>query len=167
MKHYDYEINLFADCELEEEKREELFSHLVGCKECQNLLADLLLMKEKSRTYCADNITKLQSAPKRTSKFYKIGFYSSAAAAVILLFLLTTAKPKETYITKNEVRIDTVFVQKEIPIAQLQKANSNSFTPGKKELKVESSQKSYLLYVNSLHSIKITDADVIQTRNGS
>ena len=167
MRHYNDEINLFVDCELEMEKRDELFSHLSECKECQNLLVDLLALKEKSRIFCSDNISDLKNKPKTINKFYRLGFYTTSAAAIILLFLFITSKPKETYITKNEVSVDTVFVQKEVPAAQLTNSNSNSFNPGKKGIGEKSSQQYYVDYVMSLRTVKITEADVVKKRNGS
>ena len=163
MKHYEYEINLFVDGELEKEKQSELFEHLAACNECQSLFTDTFTLKEKTRLFCIENLNQIKNKPKPVSKFYKIAFYVSSAAAVLLLFLLITAKPKETFITKNEVRVDTVFVEKERTIAL---ANNKSFsTPGKEKL--FNSQERYLQYVNSLRTIKFTDAAIIETNNGS
>ena len=167
MKHYEYEINLFADGELPREDQKELFVHLAECDECRKILADYLLMKERSREFCSKNISLIMNKPSKQNIIYKVGFYTSAAAAVILLVIMLTNKPAQTYNSKNEVRVDTVFVQKEIPIAQNQLTSNNSLTPGKKELIEESSQKAYLHYLMSLRTVKITDADVIKTRNGS
>ena len=165
MKHYKDEINLFIDCELDADKREELFSHLSECNECRDLMADLLLLKDKSQKYCSDNISNLKTKPKSVNKYYMIGFYISSAAAVLLIFLLTTSKPKEVYITKNEVRVDTVFVQKDVPITTVN--NLNSFIPGKKEGNDVSSQQRYIDYVKSMRTVIITDADIVKERKGS
>lgn len=165
MKHYEYEINLFVDGELEKEKQSELFEHLAACKDCQTLFTDTLTLKEKTRLFCVENLNQIKNKPKPASKFYKIAFYTSSAAAVLLLFLLITAKPKETFITKNEIIVDTVFVEKEIPIAQNQLSKSSSLPPGKLEQLI--SQQMYLRYVQNLHTEKITDADLIETKSGS
>ena len=162
MKHFDYEINLFVDGELGEADKKEMFIHLSECEQCRNALSDFLLLKEKSRMHIADNIKEIKNTPKKNNLFYKIGFYTSAAAAIVLLFLLTSSKPKETFVTKNEVRIDTIFVKKEIPIAQNKTAQAHSATPGKRRVPAESSQKEYLRYVSGLRSERMTDADVLK-----
>ena len=167
MKHYDNEINLFIDCELPDEQNKELFIHLEGCKECQNTFSEFIMLKEKTRTLCMENLNQVKNKPEPVTMFYKFGFYTSVAAAIILLFLLTTEKPKEIIITKNKVRVDTVFVSKESPTSQKQITVNSSLTPGKKELLVESSQKEYLRCVMNLRSEKITDADLIKLNNGS
>jgi hypothetical protein len=157
MKHYDYEINLFVDGELAETEKQELFAHLAECNECRNAISELLLLKEKSRLHIAESINGIKKAPKKINAFYKIGFYSSAAAAIILLILLAAGKPKETFVTKNEVRIDTVFVNKEIQIAQNKITEARSVTPGKRIVPVETSQKEYLRYVMSLRTIDFSN----------
>jgi uncharacterized membrane protein (UPF0127 family) len=167
MKHFDYEINLFVDGELGEVDKKEMFIHLSECEKCRNTLSDFLLLKEKSRLHIAENIIEIKNTPKKNNLFYKIGFYSSAAAAIVLLFLLTSSKPKETFVTKNEVRIDTIFVKKEIPIAQNKIIPAHSITPGKRRMPEESSQKEYLRYVMNLRTEKITKTDKINSENGS
>src|ERR1035437_2790820 len=106
MKHFDFEINLFVDGELGEKDKKEMFIHLSECEDCRNMLSDLLLLKEKSRIHITKNINEIRNLPKKNNLFYKIGFYTSTAAAIVLLFLFATSKPKGTFVTKNEVRID-------------------------------------------------------------
>lgn len=156
MKHYEYEINLFADGELPRQDHKELFLHLPECDECRKTLSDYYLLKEKSRDFCSQNISYIKNKPSKQSIFYKAAFYTSAAAAVILLFILFTNKPAPTYITKNEVRVDTVFVQKEVSYTQNQMVKNSSLTPGKKEL-IQTSQQEYLRYVMSLRTVTFTD----------
>lgn len=167
MKHYEYEINLFSDGELPPHDYKELFVHLAECDECKKSLADYLLLKEKSKEFCSKNISFLMNKPAKQNMFYKVGFYTSVAAAVLLLFMLFTNKPIQTYNAMNGARVDTVFIQKEVPSTQNQNVKNNSLTPGKKELRKETSQQAYLNYMMSLRTVKITDADVIKTRNGS
>ena len=164
MKHYEYEINLFVDGELEKEKHSGLFEHLANCNDCQSLFTDTLILKEKTRLFCVENLNQIKNKPKPVNKFYKIAFYASSAAAVLLLFLLVTAKPKETFITKNEVRVDTVFVEKEKPI----------LNEGKKELFANTKQKSKssneVAFVNEMKKMKttkITLSDLIKYDVGS
>ncbi len=165
MRHFNEEINLFVDGELDREKQSEMFAHVAECGECRKLFSDLITLKEKARIICAENLDEIKNKPKaqNVGKFYRAAFYASSAAAILLLFLLATAKPKEVLVTKNEVRVDTVFVGKEKAIAIVKK---NSFSPpGKEEL--FNSQEKYLQYVNSLRTIKFTDAAIIETNNGS
>lgn len=163
MKHYEYEINLFVDGEPAENVKTEMFSHLSDCTECRSLLSDLITLKEKSRVYCSENLSQIKNKPKPASRFYKIAFYASTAAAILLLFLLVTAKPTETFVTKNEVRVDTVFVQKEIPIAQNQLTKNSSSTPGKKGKKSNAQKSSYLAYIISLKTEQVTFADIVSS----
>jgi len=167
MKHFDYEINLFVDGELGGADKNKMFIHLSECEECRNILSDMLLLKEKSRIHITKNINEIKNSPKKNNLFYKIGFYTSAAAAIVLLFLFATSKPKETFVTKNEVRFDTIFVKKEILIAQNKITPAYFITPGKRRMPEESSQKEYLRYVMSLPAEKITNADLIQKNIGS
>ncbi|PKL82533.1 MAG: hypothetical protein CVV24_09675 [Ignavibacteriae bacterium HGW-Ignavibacteriae-3] len=162
MKHFDDEINLFIDREIEEERRKELFAHLAGCDECRNTLSELLLIKERSRNYLTENLNFIKNKPDKSNMIYKIGFFTSAVAAVILLLMLTTSKPEKIYITKNEVRVDTVFVQKEVPSVQNQIANANSLTPGKKELIQKTKRQPYLEYLMTLRTEKVTQADLVR-----
>ena len=160
MKHYDFEISLFIDGELENEKHNELFSHLAGCADCQKLLADSLVLKEKARVFCTENINEIKNKPKAVNKFYKYGFYASAAAAVLLIFLLASTKPKEVLVTKNEVRVDTVFVEKAINTNQI--VAVNTITPGKKVVTAKNKKReAYLDYLFSLRSEKLTETDLV------
>ncbi|OGU64220.1 MAG: hypothetical protein A2499_02105 [Stygiobacter sp. RIFOXYC12_FULL_38_8] len=162
MKHYEYEINLFVDGELEKEKQSELFEHLANCNDCQSLFTDTLILKEKTRLFCVENLNQIKNKPKPVNKFYKIAFYASSAAAVLLLFLLITAKPKETFITKNEVRVDTVFVEKAV-----NNEIKNVSTLGKKLKTINSNQFSLVNEMKEMKSAKITFSDLIKYDVGS
>lgn len=162
MKHYEYEINLFADGELSAQDQKELFSHLADCGECRKTFSDYLLLKEKSRDFCSQNLSQMKNKPSRLNIFYKVGFYSSAVAAAILLFVLFTNKSAPTYITKNEVRVDTVFVQQDVPYTQNQNVKNSSLTPGKKELNQKRKRQPYLEYLLSLRTEKVTQADLVR-----
>ncbi|MBI3123364.1 MAG: zf-HC2 domain-containing protein [Ignavibacteriales bacterium] len=164
MKHYEYEINLFVDGELEKEQQSELFEHLAACEDCQSLFTDTLILKEKTRSFCVENLNQIKNKPKPVSKFYKIAFYTSSAAAVLLLFLLITAKPKETFITKNEVRVDTVFVEKEKPL--LNEGNKNLFANTKQKSK-SSNEVAFVNEIKKMKTTKITLSDLIKYDVGS
>ena len=45
MKHYEYEISLFVEDELPENKKEELLAHLTNCKRCNALMNDFSNIK--------------------------------------------------------------------------------------------------------------------------
>ena len=162
MKHYEYEINQFVDGELPQQEHKGLFDHLAGCDECQKTLSDYYLLKERSREYSTRNLSQIKNTPSKNNMFYKIGFYTNAAAAVMLMFILFTNKPATLFVTKNEVRVDTVFVQKEVPLPQNQSVNNNSLTPGKKELIQKRKRPPYLEYLLSLRTEKVTQADLVR-----
>lgn len=173
MRHYEFEINLQIDGELGNEEQIELYNHLSICQECRDNFNKYNQLRRETKPIYNKNIANVllnlnedeligtRDAGKVDSskKFYKIGFYISAAAAIILLFFLTSSKSKETFVTKNEVRIDTIFVKKEIPITQNKTVRAYSITPGKRSVFVESSQKAYLQYVMSLRSITFDDGN--------
>ena len=166
MQHYEYEINLYLDKELQAEKEPEMFQHLSVCDDCRKTFYNYKLVKEKSNQHFKNKYENIPSENSREFNPYKVISYISAAAAVILLFILFTNKPVPTYITKSKVRVDTVFVQKELPFTQNQIAQNNSLTPGTKEL-VQTSQQEYLRYVMSLRTEVFTNAVLIKSDNGS
>lgn len=54
MKHYEYEISLYADGELNDEMSREMFVHLAECAECRNLYSEFTLLEKKVK----DNYSK-------------------------------------------------------------------------------------------------------------
>ena len=87
---------------------------------------------------------------KVRNKFYKYAFYISSSAALLLLFLSFISKPKIQYLTKNEVRVDTVFVQKEKPALKFvkQEKTTKGINPGE-------NNSTYLKYLATLPSKQI------------
>lgn len=164
MKHFNEEINLFVDGELESEKQSEMFAHVAECSECRKLFSDLIVLKEKSRIFCGENLEEIKNKPKAQTigKFYRAAFYASSAAAILLLFLLATAKPKEVFVTKNEVRVDTVFVEKEKAVNTNQNIAVDTKTPGKKVVTAKNKKReAYLEFLFSLRSEKLSEADLV------
>jgi negative regulator of sigma E activity len=47
MKHYEYEISLYADGELSDDESREMFAHLAECSECRNLYSEFSLLEKK------------------------------------------------------------------------------------------------------------------------
>ena len=181
MKHYEYEINLLFDGELNKKEQVELYHHLSICDKCQedfnkyNMLKaqtksvyekklyEMFLPQENVSTDSTD--IKRNNRIKYSNTFYRIGFYTSAAAAIVLMILLTTSSPKRVFITKNDSRVDTVFIQQEKNTPKITAAHSKA--PGKRDVPVKSSQNEYLRYVMNLPVEKITDADLFEHINGS
>ncbi|MFA7419814.1 MAG: zf-HC2 domain-containing protein [Melioribacteraceae bacterium] len=164
MKHFNEEINLFVDGELESEKQSEMFAHTAECTECRKLFSDLIILKEKSRIFCAENLDEIKNKPKAQTigKFYRAAFYTSSAAAILLLFLLATAKPKEVLVTKNEVRVDTVFVEKEVSVQKTPKRHITIVATKRKD----NSQIKYLDYINSLKTEKVVFNNTFDSKEG-
>lgn len=163
MKHFSEEINLFVDGELHREKQSEMFAHTAECGECRKLFSDLITLKEKSRIFCAENLEEIKNKPKvqTIGKFYRAAFYASSAAAILLLFLLATAKPKEVLVTKNEVRVDTIFVEKSI--VQNQPTVANISNAAKKVNKSKPQKSPYLAYLLSIKTEQVTFADIVSS----
>ncbi len=166
MKHFNEEINLFVDGELDREKQSEMFAHTAECGECRKLFSDLITLKEKSRIFCAENLDEIKNKPKvqTVGKFYKAAFYASSAAAILLLFLLATAKPKEVLVTKNEVRVDTLFVEKEKTI--LNEVNKKLFVTTK-PMRKRSNEFALVNEMKKMKTTKITFSDLIKYDVGS
>ncbi len=98
MKHYDYEISLFVEGELPENKKEELFSHLSTCDKCSRMLHDYENIKDSiAQFYKAlpDPVNGVKYNTTRSRKFslnpvrrrYVIPI-SVAALVIFLLFFL-------------------------------------------------------------------------------
>jgi hypothetical protein len=166
MKHYEFEINLLIDGELPENAKDELFTHLSTCRECQNSLSQYLLLKEQSREFCIQKINKLKPKDVEKINYYKIPFYISAAAAIILIFLFIGIKTQTTYITQKYVKVDTVFVSsKNKTLVHLQKE-----IPPMNKVKKESAERipdPSISYLFNLQSEKITDVDLVKNNNRS
>jgi len=159
MRHYEYEINLLLDGELEEQEQINIFVHLSECAICREQYVEYLQLKNASKNILNKEITAILASntkfnpietlsefPRKKSTFiYKIGFYTSAAAAILLFFLLINHKPEINYSTGAQVRVDTVFVPREKIVykeaAQLK--TTQNITP-------ESNQRSYLKYLATL-----------------
>lgn len=167
MKHYDFEINLLLDGELPESDKDELFTHLSKCRECSDAFSQYLLVKEKSKEFCIQNLDSTLNKNAARNRLYKYSFYMSAAAVVILIMLLAGIKLQPVYVTKVHVKTDTVYVQDKTGILALNQTikppmilAGNKLSKGKPESK-------FLYYVFSLPSEKITDADLIKQYNRS
>lgn len=166
MEHCEYEINLFVDGELPSGNTKEVFLHIAECEYCSKYFSEILLVKEKSKGYFTKHFDRLKNEHPKKNYFYKLAFYFSAAASIVLLMITLFDRPEIKYISKNEVRVDTIFVAKGIPIARTKTQRDFSFTPGKKEQSAEPSLKSYLRYVMSLRTVEFTNANH-KTNNGS
>jgi len=157
MEHYKFEISQFCDGELEEKETSQLFGHLAGCPECRKVFNEYLFIKEKAKDFCAGKISDSikntipgKDVPadgrhnlkegKRKGLFYKTGFYISAAAAIILLFINLNTKKETVFMTKNEIKKDTVFIPKEKKIIKYVKVNQSP----------EMNNRKYLEYVNTI-----------------
>jgi hypothetical protein len=168
MKHYDFEISLFVDGELTGNSKDELFVHLSKCRECRDAFSNYLLLKEKSREFCSQQIDGVENNKMEKNLVHKAYFYTSAAAAVILAALLIGIKLQPAYKAKTYVKIDSVFVvppKIEIP-GHNPKAQASLNYVNKKIPKQLSGSK-LIESVLNMPSEKITDADLIKQHDGS
>jgi hypothetical protein len=170
MKHYEYEISLYTDGELNDDESREMFAHLAGCTECRNLYAEFVLLEKETKECYGKNISetiakrqlpeailnradaseaiKQSRFHKNTGIFYKTAFYTTAAAAVILCFLLINAKTNMQYIRNTAVKVDTVFVPKEKKVIKYIKLVQYP----------EKSNRDYLEYVNTIPTASANSA---------
>ncbi|MCX6151160.1 MAG: hypothetical protein NTX22_11590 [Ignavibacteriales bacterium] len=103
MKHYEYEIILFLDSELEKENQKELFTHLTLCEECRTLLYEVMDLKNKSKKFYEGIIPELNEVllptttlqKRREKNIYRPLFYFATAACFLLGFLFLLNKTKE------------------------------------------------------------------------
>lgn len=150
MKHYEFEMSLYIDGELPKEEEANLFSHLTECGECRKVFLSLHKVKKMAK----DHFTKKLEIPDKKEKaegnIYKYSFYAASAAAVFLLIFFLNRKPVTVYTTKNEMRVDTIYIRKEKPELKIVK---------KERVYPEANQKNYVHYVMNLPTYKITEKD--------
>lgn len=181
MKHYEYEINLFVDGELPEDKNKELFAHMAECTECRNLYPEFVLLEKQTKEYYDQKISsnipnksplaniypaKNNNQIRKNSKvnnpqFYKMAFYISAAAAIILMFINLNKKPETASLTTNAIRVDTVYIQKEIPVNIAK--NEISVIPAKHVSTFKKNKSPYLTFILSLKTEKVTSLDKVSS----
>jgi hypothetical protein len=159
MKHYEFEISLFVDGELPEMGKKELFTHLSECMECRDTLSEYLLLKEKGASFCAVKMETLKKNGQAKNRFYKYILYTSAAAAILILALNINLKPH--YITKTEIKYDTVFVSQRIEADNNVKMKP-VLTSNKKRILKEIKASKMIYNIKNMASVKITDADLIK-----
>ncbi len=159
MKHFETEINLFIDNELEESEQEKLFGHLATCLNCREKLSRLILLKERTNKIISDELTGLISVPRKENKVYKISFYAATAAAAVLLIIVLSFKPKEKLVIKNEIRVDTVFVRERNNVVNTKKVTGGIKTPGVIKPSEQSNQKEYLRYVMNLRKVEFNSGE--------
>ncbi len=122
MKHYDYEISLFVDGELQDSEQDKLFEHLAECPECRETLVELMNLKDKSKKYFAEQLPErdISAIPlfkqTKTNKrnYYREAFYFAAAACLLLgvLFLLNKTKEYELKNKLNKLNSEYSSLQK-------------------------------------------------------
>jgi len=158
MKHYEYEISLFVDNELDNGQKEELFRHLAACEKCRQDMSDYLLLKQQSKSIIAENVSAVNFKPSRSKYFYKAGFYISAAAAIFLVFILVNKTPKTVYIKSAPEITQTVTPevrnisdQKEEPAAEVKIIKAERVT----------ATDNYINYISGIPGIKLSEKDII------
>jgi hypothetical protein len=169
MKHYEFEISQFVDGELTGEERNELFLHLSGCGECQKVFSEYLILKEKSKDFCAGKIseeinkkafTLKQPVPERKRLFYRTAFYIRSAAAILLLFFTITLKPRTEVVTKTVTKIDTLMVPKEKVVYKFKTVQAKTFR------NPESDERGYIKYVQNMRTEDLPKGSSINNSNG-
>ncbi len=167
MKHYEYEINLLFDGELTNEEQTGLFNHLASCQICKDNFANYNRLKGEMNSIhkkniadiliekgnAADDVANRQTTiGKKKITLYKIGFYASTAAALLLLFLqLSTKQPTTNYSTIT--KIDTVFVNKKVPVFVTMYITKQM--DKKEKVASKLNDKSYIDYIMELPTIKL------------
>jgi hypothetical protein len=158
MKHYEYEISLFVDNELDNGQKEELFRHLAECDKCRQDMSDYLLLKQQSKSVIAENVSAVNLKPSRSKYFYKAGFYISAAAAILLIFILVNKTPKTVYIKSTPEITQTV-----VPEAGNISNQKEERITGVKAIKAERipASHNYINYISGIPGIKLSEKDII------
>ncbi|HEX2983434.1 MAG TPA: zf-HC2 domain-containing protein [Ignavibacteriales bacterium] len=165
MKHYEYEINLFIDNELDESSQKDLFLHLSQCEECRRDFAKYLIIKEKSRKVIAKDMLSmktffLKKKDQPANNIYnRAAVFVMAAAAVILLFLQVQKAPEAPLIVEK-FKTDTVFIH----TVATNKSDQGPVDLPKAESSVKSSPRNDMRYIMSLREIKLTVADQIEIK---
>ncbi len=105
MKHYEYEISLFVEDELPENKKDELMAHLSRCEKCNSLLNDFSNMKSELAHFYKvlpqnENELSIRLSEKKKINWnvrkpaFKIAF-SIALLFVAIFFLLINSNMNE------------------------------------------------------------------------
>jgi len=103
MKHYDFEISLFVDNELDEEMQREMFEHLAKCDECRKTIQCFLGIKKEVNNYYGSMSTApvpvLSGSAVRNNSRSTIYAFSAAASLIIVsvLFLAYYISSKASY----------------------------------------------------------------------
>jgi hypothetical protein len=185
MKHYEYEINLFVDGELSPGGKTELFNHLAYCEMCRNDLEEYYKVKNKARKFCDDKISSLmphnsidvfkESVPSKKSSilsankeitspknnFYKYSFYTAAATVAVLSFLLVSIKPQIKQLTKNEVRVDTIFVRQEKSVIKFVYKKTEQPNSDATNINMMKRNKELYGFISNMRTDTLTSRDLI------
>ncbi|MDP4115347.1 MAG: zf-HC2 domain-containing protein [Bacteroidota bacterium] len=103
MKHYDFEISLFVDNELDEEMQREMFEHLAKCGECRKTVQGFLGIKKEVNNYYgsmpAAPVPVLSGGAAHNNSRSTIYAFSAAASLIIVsvLFLAYYISSKASY----------------------------------------------------------------------
>jgi len=163
MKHYEFEMSLYLDGELPKENEMELFSHLTGCEECRKEFLKFHLVKEKTKNHFTKKLEVNELKKDNRSKIYKIGFYAVSTAAVLVFFLLSK-EPETVYLSKTDVRVDTLIVPKEKVVMRYLKQKDKTYTKSiksKGKIPISKEDVTYLISLSEMRTEKFSESDVL------
>ncbi len=118
MKHYEYEISLFVEDELPENKKEELLAHLKNCKRCNALMNDFSNIKSDLANFYEmlpqnefqfnDELSKSKKVNWSVKKpAFKISFSIAVASVAIFFFLINSNLNENKTNNHNLSSLDT------------------------------------------------------------
>lgn len=90
MKHYDFEISLYVDNELDEDMQPDMFEHIAGCGQCKKILNDYIKIKSGISTHYAmipaNTVVITPPLKERKTAVYKWAYAAAACVFVMLSF---------------------------------------------------------------------------------
>lgn len=96
MKHYDFEISLYVDNELDDEMQTEMFEHLAKCDECRKTVQGFLSVKKDVNNYYGPisaytaPVPELPANAAVNNSRSSIYAFSAAASLIIVSVLFLT-----------------------------------------------------------------------------
>jgi hypothetical protein len=116
MKHYDFEISLYVDNELDEEMQRDMFEHIAVCGQCSKVLQDYINIKHGICThYAAIPADTIVLAPASKERKTAVNKWAYAVAACVLIML--------SFFAGNYLNSGTAVKEYDTKIAELRREN--------------------------------------------
>lgn len=181
MKEIEQLISKYIDNELDAEGQDQLFTVLAANPRARKTLHDFMKINMGAASFYTNVDAKFTTAydhnigtKQKSSKLlkqsgqhiYKYISYLSAAATLAILILWRASNPEHPVSIKNVTHVDTVYIHQEDRLVNEERPGSRYNSQCVKKIVSEYRTNTYMNYVNSLKTIKITDSDILKINRG-